>query len=83
MTNKAKLVSMINKGGGGKVARVLATDKDTLNKMAAMGVFAGVRIKVIQCFPAFLLQIGQSQFAVDKALAARIEVYEEPLASRK
>ena len=54
--------------------RVIATDRNDFKKFAAMGIFPGVGIKLVQRTPSFLFQIGRSQFAVDKALASKIEV---------
>jgi len=64
----------LKKGQGGTVVRVLTVDRDILKKYAAMGIFPGVGIKLIQRSPSFLFQIGRSQFAVDKALASKIEI---------
>ncbi len=67
-------LSDLRKGDGGKVVRVLTIDKETLKKFAAMGIFPGVAVKLIQRSPSFVFQVGRSQFAVDKTLASRIEI---------
>ena len=67
-------MSDLRKGDGGKVVRVLTIDKETLKKFAAMGIFPGVAVKLIQRSPSFVFQVGRSQFAVDKTLASRIEI---------
>jgi DtxR family Mn-dependent transcriptional regulator len=52
-----------------KVAHVHTGDHKKLQKLMAMGVLPGMSISLIQKFPSYVFQIGQSQFAVDKALA--------------
>lgn len=58
----------------GKVAYIHTKDHKKLQKLMAMGVLPGMPIASIQKFPSFVFQIGQSQFAVDKALAECIFV---------
>ena len=43
-------------------------------KKIAMGILPNVNIKVLQKFPSYVLQMGKSQFAVDKELAGRVFV---------
>lgn len=58
----------------GKVAYIHTKDHKRLQKLMAMGVLPGMSIVLIQKFPSYVFQIGQSQFAVDKALAECIFV---------
>lgn len=58
----------------GKVAYVNAHGSVKLKKLMAMGVLPGVAIELIQSYPSYVFQIGQSQFAVDKELAECIIV---------
>jgi DtxR family transcriptional regulator, Mn-dependent transcriptional regulator len=39
-----------------------------------MGVLPGTSITLIQNFPSYVFQLGQSQFAIDKDLASAIYV---------
>ncbi len=57
-----------------KVAYIHTKDHKKLQKLMAMGVLPGMPIALIQEFPSYVFQIGQSQFAVDKALAECIFV---------
>lgn len=43
-------------------------------KLAAMGVLPGVRLVLVQRYPAFVFRIGHSELAVDGGLAGRIRV---------
>ena len=56
------------------VAYIKTQEKSALQKMIAMGILPNVKIKVLQKFPSYVLQMGKSQFAVDKELADRIFV---------
>ncbi len=47
---------------------------ETVQKMILMGALPGKSIEVIQRFPAFLVALGNSQFAIDRELAAQIAV---------
>lgn len=58
----------------GKVAYINAHDNVKLKKLMAMGVLPGAPIELIQSYPSYVFQIGQSQFAVDKELARCIIV---------
>lgn len=58
----------------GKVAYINAGDNVKLKKLMAMGVLPGTPIEIIQSYPSYVFQIGQSQFAVDKELARCIIV---------
>ena len=53
----------------GKVAYIHTKDPQKLQKLMAMGVLPGMAISLVQKFPSYVFQVGQSQFAVDKELA--------------
>ncbi|MDO8662968.1 MAG: FeoA family protein [Candidatus Omnitrophota bacterium] len=53
----------------GKITRVNTRDLKKLKKIMAMGVLPGMPVILIQKFPSYVFQVGQSQFAVDKELA--------------
>ena len=58
----------------GKVAYIHTKDSKRLQKLMSLGVLPGMSISLIQKFPSYVFQIGQSQFAVDKELAEAIFV---------
>lgn len=69
----ASLISLkVNQKG--KVAYIHTQDRQKLQKLMAMGILPGVAISLIQNFPSYVLQIRQSQFAIDKELAECIFV---------
>jgi DtxR family transcriptional regulator, Mn-dependent transcriptional regulator len=58
----------------GKVAYIQTKDHKKLQKLMAMSVLPGLSITVLQTFPSYVFQIGQSQFAIDKDLAESIYI---------
>lgn len=58
----------------GKVAYIHTKDHRKLQKLMAMNILPGMEIALIQNFPSYVFQIGQSQFAIDKELAENIFV---------
>jgi DtxR family Mn-dependent transcriptional regulator len=67
-------VTDLAKNKGATVAYIQTQEKSALQKMIAMGILPNVKIRVLQKFPSYVLQMGKSQFAVDKELAGRIFV---------
>ncbi|OGP65456.1 MAG: hypothetical protein A2169_03555 [Deltaproteobacteria bacterium RBG_13_47_9] len=58
----------------GMIAYLATNDKGRLHKLMAMGALPGLQITMIQKFPSYVFQIGQSQFAIDKEMAEGIYV---------
>jgi Fe2+ transport system protein FeoA len=64
----------LNVNQKGKVIRINTDDREKLKKIMAMGIFPGMTVTIIQKYPSYVFQIGQSQFAIDKELAKCITV---------
>jgi DtxR family Mn-dependent transcriptional regulator len=58
----------------GKIAYLATDDQGRLHKLMAMGALPGFPIRMIQKFPSYVFQIGQSQFAIDQEMAEGIYV---------
>jgi len=58
----------------GKISYLEAKDKSQIQKLISIGAIPGTSIVLLQKFPSYVFQIGHSQFAVDKELAAAIYV---------
>ncbi|MEI6425235.1 MAG: FeoA domain-containing protein, partial [Lentisphaerota bacterium] len=72
-----KIVSPLSEfspGQCGKIAYIHTRDDSKLQKMMAIGVIPGMQIKLLQSFPSFLFELGNSQFAVDESIAKEIFV---------
>lgn len=53
----------------------IKTDEDrVMNKLTAMGILPGINVQLLKKVPAYLFQMGESQFAIDKGLAEKIHV---------
>lgn len=46
-------------------------------KLAALGILPGVRVRVLQRFPAFVLRVGRTDLALDAELASRVRVHRD------
>ena len=58
----------------GVVAYLHTKDPARMQKLMAIGALPGMNITLLQRFPSYVFKIGESQFAVDKALAEGIYV---------
>lgn len=58
----------------GRISYLQARDRSQMQKLISIGAIPGVSISLMQKFPSYVFQIGQSQFAVDKELASAIYV---------
>ncbi len=58
----------------GVVAYLHTKDPVRMQKLMAIGALPGMNITLLQRFPSYVFKIGESQFAVDKALAEGIYV---------
>ncbi len=70
-----KPLSGLKKGERGKIAYLHTGDKDMLRKIMAMGALPGLSVALVQGFPSYVFQIGESQFAVDESVAKQIHVW--------
>ncbi len=68
-------LSELRKGQGGKIAYIHTNDRAMLRKVMAMGALPGLSIALVQRFPSYVFQIGESQFAIDKNMAEQIQVW--------
>ncbi len=54
--------------------RYLSGDDEILKKIIALGILPGKRIKVVRVFPAHLIQIDNTQIAIDEKMAECVHV---------
>jgi len=67
-------LARLEAGQKGTVAYIHTNDRSRLQKFMAMGVLPGMNVALIQKFPSYVFQVGQSQFAIDKELAEGVYV---------
>jgi len=58
----------------GHIGYLQVKDPRQMQELLSIGAIPGVSIALLQKFPSYVFQIGQSQFAIDKELAQRIYV---------
>lgn len=62
-------LSKLNPGEKGKISYIYAIEAHKLQKLMSMGVLPGKEIKLLQIFPSYLFEVGNTQFAVDDEIA--------------
>lgn len=67
-------LSRLAAGESGRVAYLQLKDHPELHRLLALGVIPGTPIHLHQTFPAFVVEVGESQLALESSIAARIFV---------
>ena len=77
--DKEKSIALINceNGFSGEVSYIKTDDGKKLQKIMNLGLIPGSKIILIQKFPNYVFQLGNTQLAVDKELANEIFVKKE------
>jgi DtxR family transcriptional regulator, Mn-dependent transcriptional regulator len=76
--NLVTTLARMRPGQRGSIAYLHSTEKGVLNKLMALGVVPGSSVEIIQSSPSYAFQAGESQFAVDRDIAASIFVRLSP-----
>ncbi|MBU1083781.1 MAG: metal-dependent transcriptional regulator [Candidatus Omnitrophota bacterium] len=58
----------------GRISYIRTESSAVLNKLTAMGILPGMSIQLLRRRPAYLFKVGESQFAIDKELAEKIQI---------
>lgn len=56
----------------GQIAYIQTEDSKKMQKLVAMGVLPGNRIRLLQAFPSYIFRVGYAEFAVDAEMAREI-----------
>ena len=59
------------------VSMANSEDNRKMQKLVAMGVLPGTRIRLLQSFPSYIFRVGYSEFAIDANMAR--EIFVSPL----
>ena len=62
----------LKSGEEGDIAYIQTEDNKKMQKLVAMGVLPGNRIRLLQSFPSYIFRVGYSEFAVDANMAREI-----------
>lgn len=66
-------LTALSPGEDGEV-KYLTGDESTVKKLISLGILPGRRIRVLRVYPAYLIQMGNSQIALDENIANGIHV---------
>jgi len=58
----------------GQIVYIQTEDSKKMQKLVAMGVLPGNRIRLLQSFPSYIFRVGYAEFAVDAEMAREIFV---------
>ena len=61
-------------GEEGEIAYIQTEDSMKMQKLVAMGVLPGNRVRLMQVFPSYIFRVGYSEFAIDTNMAREIFV---------
>ena len=64
----------LNPGQGGRIAYVLSHQSPEVQKLVAIGILPGTPIHLIQRYPSYVFEVGNTQYAVDSNIANEIYV---------
>jgi DtxR family transcriptional regulator, Mn-dependent transcriptional regulator len=70
----AVALSQLRPGETGVVSCLRAPASAEARRLVALGVLPGVRLRVVQSYPAHVFQLGHAELAVDSRLAGHIRV---------
>jgi len=67
-------LAALRPGQSGEIVQVSSRDSGRLQRLMAMGLLPGARFRLLRTFPAFVLQVGFTQIALDEDIARDILV---------
>jgi len=67
-------LSDLEAGSIGKIAYITSKRHQRLQRLMAMGIIPGLPVKLIQRYPSFVIQVEETQIALDTELAEEIHV---------
>ncbi|HEY3382015.1 MAG TPA: FeoA family protein [Vicinamibacterales bacterium] len=71
---RGRRLASLRVGERGVVARVLRDDPARAERLKALGVTPGARVRLLQRFPGFVFECDQTELAVEPAVARSILV---------
>ncbi len=61
-------------GDEGKLSYIYSRSPELVNRLMSLGLIPGRRIKVLKKFPSYIVQVGNTQIALDEEIAKNIYV---------
>ena len=75
--NNHTKITELNVGERCKVINLETSNEKRLQKLLSMGILPGRHIEILQKVPSYILQVGQTQYAIDKEIADAIYIEQE------
>ncbi|MDP7658255.1 MAG: FeoA family protein [Nitrososphaerales archaeon] len=75
--NNHTKITELNVGERCKVINLETSNETRLQKLLSMGILPGRHIEILQKVPSYILQVGQTQYAIDKEIADAIYIEQE------
>jgi Fe2+ transport system protein FeoA len=73
-SERIRRLATLKVGAQGVIVAVAGDDGARVERLTALGVTPGARIRVLQRFPGFVFECDQTQLAVERAVARAILV---------
>ncbi|CEO89267.1 MAG TPA: ferrous iron transport protein A [Syntrophaceticus sp.] len=67
-----RTLSQLSNGDEAVVSQIDTSDRGTLNKIMALGILPGMRVTMIQRYPTFVFQVGNTRVTADENLVNKI-----------
>lgn len=64
----------LSPGQYGRIAYVLSSQSNEVQKLVSIGILPGTQIQLIQRYPSYVFKVGNTQYAVDREIASQIYV---------
>ena len=65
-------LSTLSPGVRGRIVRVARDLTDRVDRLAALGVSPGARVRILQTFPGIVFECDQTELAVERSVAGAI-----------
>jgi DtxR family Mn-dependent transcriptional regulator/ferrous iron transport protein A len=73
----AAALSRLNNGEEAVISEIDTGDQGTLNKIMALGILPGERVTMIQRYPTFVFQVGNTRVTADENLVNSILIHKQ------
>jgi Fe2+ transport system protein FeoA len=69
------MLTELEEGETAVVSRIKTTDTAILNKLMALGILPGMKVTMIQKFPSFVFQVGNTRVTADEEITGSVLVH--------
>lgn len=69
------VLTELGEGEEAVVSRIKTGDTAILNKLMALGILPGIRVTMIQRFPSFVFQVGNTRVTADEEITSSVLVH--------